>query len=469
MATQDEFGSRIASMSKEEIVRNCAREIRKVRQEIRDKDALIAELSHREEVNRAAATEVIRQAREEAQQLIDRANAVIADARNKADKQAAETKRQTAAQIDEATAEAKRRIADANDKADEIINGKLEQARKDISGLEERRDKAKGDVTNLLDGSLDEVSKLAASLTKILSEIDEAKGRIAKAKEDVENEQFDRTFPLSPTTPTVGNVPGTGQKATSATGYATATQPGMYSMADIDGTGVSQGGLGNAGVYSQQDMDLLSGILGMDDGGKGTVAPTPTNPMASASYDMGTGTAYAPAQVQPQPQAPTMPTIPQQQPVQTRQPILQVPMQQPVGYDAYGQPAYGQPMAYQPQQQVGAPAQPYDDGYGQQPRSMADYGFDDDDDNFDPDQAESFSDTFTGGIPLTDADIDAYQPSGSAPQQAAQSVSMDDDFSPDDGYDGTGQQATKAQSTPPQPSPIKVPRKHQKKNVGWFS
>lgn len=469
MATQDEFGSRIASMSKEEIVRNCAREIRKVRQEIKEKDALIAELSHREEVNRAAATEVIRQARQEAQQLIDRANAVIADARNKADEQAAETKRQTAAQIDEATSEAKRRISEANGKADEIINGKLEQARKDISGLEEKRDQTKGDVTSLLDGSLAEVSKLADSLTKILSEMDEAKGRIAKAKDDVENEQFERTFPLSQDTPTVGSVSGTGQASgDGAAGYA---QPGMYSMADIEGTGNARGGLGGAGVYSQQDMDLLSGILGMD-GSKGLTSsqPASTVPVVPRQYGVTPGSAYP--QAQPQPMAPRQaaPQIPMQ-PVAPQQ----VPGQQ-VGYDAYGRPMA--PAQY-PQQAVPAQyggyapgnqyyddaqyQQPYDAGYGQQPKSMSDYGFDDD--NFDPDQAESFSDTFTGGIPLTDADIDAYQPDGSAPEPEAQQVTMDDDFSPDDGYDGAGKGSTDGA----QPSSIKIPRKHQKKNVGWFS
>lgn len=176
---------RLASMSKEELLHNCAREISKIQEQnsslqqtIAERDATITNLRStlsnmqtQAQLDQSVADRLIQSSRNEAQNIVDTAN-----------KKASAVTKQANDLLARANAEATKKLTDANEQANRIISEADTQA----SALIESRMRTAQDELDTLKGTKSAlVDNLTKTLNGIIAECDSMTPVISSSFDDV--------------------------------------------------------------------------------------------------------------------------------------------------------------------------------------------------------------------------------------------------------------------------------------------
>lgn len=184
MADKDAMLRKLNSMSQSDLQRaviDSAKKIGAAKQQLKQKDKLIADFTSQKEKTKREAEKIIAAAKEQARSITEDAEKKEAQARHR---------------IEEADAEVSRKLTNANAEADSIVESRLAEAKSEIEKIENRREEAKRSAIALNKNIIERYDTLITEVEEQISRFRDMQESINSFNVEIEAEDF-KKFDMS--------------------------------------------------------------------------------------------------------------------------------------------------------------------------------------------------------------------------------------------------------------------------------
>lgn len=195
---------RLASMSKEELLHNCAREISKIqgqnsslRQTIAERDAMITSLRStlssmqtQAQLDQSVADRLIQSSRNEAQSIVDAANSKAGAVTKQANDLLARANSEATKKLADANEQANRVIGDADAQASALIESRMRTAQDEIDSLRGTKSALVDNLTKTLNGIIAECESMAPAIRASLDDVTALRQTSMNVLHDMQTEEY---------------------------------------------------------------------------------------------------------------------------------------------------------------------------------------------------------------------------------------------------------------------------------------